>query len=78
MTTFWGDESWRQSAYDTTSNLFGYEEKTSNEEMAQAFQKRLKKVGGFKYVRIPFPCGTVKAQSFTTCFSQQGKSRRMT
>ena len=55
MTAFWGDESWRQSAYDTTSNLFGYEEKTSNEEIVKAFQKRLKKVAGFKYVPDPIP-----------------------
>ena len=55
MTAFWGDESWREVAYDTTSNLFGYEEKTSNEEIAQAFQKRLKRVAGFKYVPDPVP-----------------------
>ncbi|MHB9099449.1 MAG: three-Cys-motif partner protein TcmP [Syntrophales bacterium] len=55
MTVFWGDESWRQVAYDTTSNLFGFEEKTSNEEIAQAFKKRLKKVAGFKYVPNPIP-----------------------
>lgn len=55
MTAFWGDASWRQVAYDTTSNLFGYEEKTSNEEIAQAFRKRLKRVAGFKYVPEPVP-----------------------
>lgn len=55
MTAFWGDASWRQVAYDTKSNLFGYEEKTSNEEIAQAFRNRLKSVAGFKYVPEPIP-----------------------
>jgi len=55
MTAFWGDESWRQAAYDTTGNLFGFEEKTSNEKIVQAFQKRLKKIAGFKYVPEPIP-----------------------
>lgn len=55
MTVFWGDASWREVAYDTTSNLFGYEEKTSNAEIAQAFRKRLKSVAGFKYVPEPVP-----------------------
>jgi three-Cys-motif partner protein len=55
MTAFWGDATWREVAYDTTSNLFGYEEKASNEEIAQAFQKRLNKVAGFKYVPEPIP-----------------------
>jgi len=55
MTAFWGDESWRQAAYDTTGNLFGYEEKTSNKEIVQAFRKRLKKIAGFKYVPEPVP-----------------------
>ena len=35
MNRFWGDESWREAAYCTTGNLFGYEEKTTNEEMAR-------------------------------------------
>jgi len=56
MTAFWGDESWRQLAYDTTGNLFGFEEKISNnKEIAQAFRQRLKSVAGFKYVPEPIP-----------------------
>lgn len=55
MTAFWGDESWRQAAYDTTGNLFGFEEKTTNEEIAKAFQQRLKKYAGFAYVPEPMP-----------------------
>ena len=48
MTAFWGDESWRQAAYNTTENLFGIEEKTDNEAVAEAFRERLKKVAGFE------------------------------
>lgn len=55
MTAFWGDDSWRQAAYDTTGNLFGFEEKTTNEDVAQAFRQRLIKVAGFKYVPEPVP-----------------------
>lgn len=55
MTAFWGDDSWRQIAYDTTGNLFGFAEKTTNKEIAQAFRQRLKKVAGFKYVPEPIP-----------------------
>jgi three-Cys-motif partner protein len=55
MTAFWGDESWRQTAYDTTANLFGVEEKETNEVIAEAFRQRLKRVAGFKYVPAPIP-----------------------
>ena len=55
MTAFWGDESWRQAAYKTTDNLFGMEEKASNDAVAEAFRQRLKKVAGFDYVPEPIP-----------------------
>lgn len=55
MTAFWGDESWRDAAYDTTGNLFGFEEKTGNESVAEAFRQRLRKVAGFSYVPQPVP-----------------------
>jgi three-Cys-motif partner protein len=55
MTSFWGDESWRDAAYDTTGNLFAFEEKTSNESVAEAFRQRLSKVAGFNYVPEPLP-----------------------
>lgn len=55
MTAFWGDETWRQAAYNTTGNLFGWEEKTDNESVAQAFRERLKKDAGFNYVPEPIP-----------------------
>lgn len=55
MTAFWGDDSWRQAAYSTEGNLFGWEEKTDNKAVAEAFRTRLKKVAGFKYVPEPIP-----------------------
>jgi len=55
LTRFWGDETWRQAAYDTESNLFAFEEKTSNDAVAQAFKARLKDVAGFQNVIDPIP-----------------------
>ena len=55
LTAFWGDESWKEAAYDTQHNLFNYPEKTDNETVAAAFRKRLNKVAGFKYVPEPIP-----------------------
>jgi three-Cys-motif partner protein len=53
MTRFWGDESWKSAAYSTTGNLFGYEEKTGNETVAQVFRERLHSVAGFRHVSQP-------------------------
>jgi three-Cys-motif partner protein len=53
MTRFWGDDSWKTSAYSTSGNLFGYEEKTNNEAIANAFRLRLLEVAGFKHVSRP-------------------------
>lgn len=55
MTRFWGDESWRSVAYSTTGNLYGLEEKTDNETIAEAFCERLQQEAGFKYVPKPMP-----------------------
>jgi three-Cys-motif partner protein len=55
MTRFWGDESWKQAAYSTASNLFGEPEKEPNDAIAEAFRQRLIKVGGFKKVPVPLP-----------------------
>ena len=55
MDSFWGDNSWREAAYDTTQNLFGLELKTGNIPIVEAFQKRLKNVAGFEYVPEPMP-----------------------
>jgi three-Cys-motif partner protein len=55
MNVFWGDESWRDAAYRTDTTLFGEPEKQSNEVIAEAFRKRLRKVAGFTYVPDPAP-----------------------
>jgi three-Cys-motif partner protein len=53
MTRFWGNDSWRQVAYSTVGNLFGWEEKTDNDTIAAAFRDRLMQVAGFQYVAEP-------------------------
>ncbi len=58
LNRFWGDESWKQVAYRTTSNLFGYPEKTNNDDLAQAYRERLKQIGGFGHVPDPLPMRT--------------------
>jgi three-Cys-motif partner protein len=56
MTRFWGDQSWESTAYQTTQGLFEpMQEKATNEQVAEAFRVRLKKVAGFKYVPKPMP-----------------------
>jgi three-Cys-motif partner protein len=53
MTRYWGDESWKSAAYSTTGNLFGFEEKTDNEAITEAFRERLLSIAGFKHVSQP-------------------------
>jgi len=54
MTRFWGDESWRESAFRENRGLFeSSTEKVENWELAKAFQSRLIEGGGFKYVPEP-------------------------
>ena len=55
MNRFWGDESWRQIAYSTAGNLFGWKEKTDNETIAAAFRARLRNVAQFRNVPAPLP-----------------------
>lgn len=57
MNAFWGDESWREVAYDKNLTLFGdeYLEKVSNPRLAEAFRQRLKKIAGFAKVPDPLP-----------------------
>jgi three-Cys-motif partner protein len=54
MDDFWGDNSWREVAYATDANLFGYEEKVcTNDDLAAAFRQRLIEVAGFAHVPEP-------------------------
>jgi three-Cys-motif partner protein len=56
MNAYWGDESWREVAYEKSQGLFGpFEEKVTNRRLAEAFRERLKKVAGFKKVPEPLP-----------------------
>lgn len=56
MNRFWGNDSWRQAAYRKEADLFGMQDvKGSNEDVAEAYRKRLKEVAGFKYVPKPLP-----------------------
>jgi three-Cys-motif partner protein len=56
MNAYWGDESWRDVAYEKSQGLFGsMEEKVSNHRFAEAFRQRLKKIAGFKRVPEPLP-----------------------
>lgn len=58
MNRFWGDGSWRKIMYSTERNLFDWEEKNSNEDLAEAYRRRLKSVAGFKHVPEPVPMKT--------------------
>jgi three-Cys-motif partner protein len=54
MDAFWGDNSWREAAYATDANLFGFEEKVcTNDQLAEAFRRRLVEVAGFAHVPEP-------------------------
>ena len=55
MTTYWGDETWKTECYSKEGNLFGWEEKTDNTRVAEAYRRRLKSVAGFAYVPEPLP-----------------------
>lgn len=56
MNAVWGDDSWQQAVRKTSRGLFGdYDEKRTNDAIAEAFRKRLEEVAGFKYVPKPVP-----------------------
>jgi len=55
MNSFWGDGSWKEIAYSTNGNLFGYPEKEDNETIAEGFRERLQKVAGFAHSPVPLP-----------------------
>jgi three-Cys-motif partner protein len=56
MDAVWGDRSWRDLVYRKTPTLFGdREEKLTNEDIAEAFRERLKRVAGFAHVPKPIP-----------------------
>jgi three-Cys-motif partner protein len=74
MDAFWGDNSWRKVAYSTERNLFGWEMKTDNETVAQAFKVRLQEKAGFKHVSEPLPMrNSVGAIIYYLFFASQQK-----
>jgi len=79
MTAFWGDESWRQAAYNTSGNLFAIEEKTDNDTVAEAFRQRLRKAAGFSYVPEPIPMRNEKGATVYYLFfaSQNSKGEEI-
>lgn len=75
MNASWGDQSWRDIAYEKSQGLFGpMEEKVSNRRFANAFRERLKKVAGFKKVPEPLPMRNSKGSVVYYLFfaSQKG------
>ena len=75
LSAFWGDESWRDVAYEKSEGLFGtMEEKVSNQRFAEAFRDRLKKIAGFKRVPEPLPMRNSKGSTIYYlffCFAQR-------
>jgi len=55
MSRFWGDDSWREIAYSKNLNLFGWEEKESNDRVVEEFCLRLRNIAGFNHVSRPLP-----------------------
>lgn len=54
MTRYWGDESWRQVAYEARESYgMKYEVKRPHSHLPEAFRRRLIEVAGFKYVPEP-------------------------
>lgn len=65
MNDFWGDESWREVAYEKSPTLFGDVdlEKVSNPKFAEEFRRRLHKVAGFRRVPEPLPMKNTKGST---------------
>lgn len=57
MNRYWGDESWKTTAYAAERNLFGdlEVEKEENKKIAAGFRERLRNVAGFQHVPEPLP-----------------------
>lgn len=56
MDAVWGDRSWQDAFYAEEPDLFGTtRRKLPNQDVAEAFRKRLKSVAGFTSVPDPIP-----------------------
>jgi three-Cys-motif partner protein len=58
LTKLWGDETWKDAAYDSSGNLFANPEKVSNEKFEAAWRERLRIKAGFQFVSEPMPMKT--------------------
>lgn len=60
MNDFWGDSTWKSTAYKQVKDLFGdiHEIKEPNRHIALAFQERLRKKLAFSSSQIPFQCAS--------------------
>ena len=75
MTKYWGDESWRQSAYSSEGDLFGYKEKLTNRAVVKDFKRRLQIVAGFSYVPEPMPMRNSRGvEIYYLFFASQNKT----
>lgn len=80
MTAFWGDDSWREVAYEEQGNLFGGPDlikKPGNEPIVAAFRARLQSVAGFKHVPVPMPMrNTTGAVVYYLFFASQNDTAK--
>ena len=76
MNAVWGDDSWRQAVRKKQRGLFGdFDEKRTNEAVAETFRKRLEEVAGFKYVPKPVPmCNSTGAVVYYLYFASPNKT----
>jgi three-Cys-motif partner protein len=75
LTRYWGDDTWRSEAYSGEGDLFGFEEKTTNEALASAFRQRLISVANFAYVPEPIPMRNSKgAVVYYLYFASQNRN----
>jgi three-Cys-motif partner protein len=54
MNSYWGDRSWEEAAY-SRNNLFRIRQKTTNEDVVNAYLGRLRTAAGFHHVPDPLP-----------------------
>jgi len=81
MNSFWGDDSWKEVAYEKTPNLFGEVdlEKVSNPKFAELYRRRLQMVAGFKKVPKPLAMKNSKGSTVYYLFfaSQKGTAEEI-
>jgi three-Cys-motif partner protein len=70
MHEFWGDESWREIAYTTKLNLFGYPEKEEMRSWLRDFASAFLRSLDSNTCRSRCRCGAQREQPCTTCSSR--------